>query len=93
MTRQQEARVLIGDRERIAIDPIAGAEVAFEVGRPEIIRLRRDRRHDPRMLLFRLRSWPTCPSTRAGLGGERRSLSPAGGHGLAEALDFGRPGA
>ena len=25
--------------------------------------------------------------------GELRSLSPAGGHGLAEALDFGRPGA
>ena len=44
-------------------------------------------------LLFWLRPWPTCPSPRAGVGGELRSLSPAGGHGLAEALDFGRPGA
>ena len=26
------------------------------------------------------------------MGGELRSLSPAGGHGLAEALDIGRPG-
>ena len=44
-------------------------------------------------LLCRLRPWPTCSSTRAGVGGELRSLSPAGGHGLAEALDVGRPGA
>ena len=37
------------------------------------------------------RPWPTCSLRRAGVGGERGSLSPAGGHGLAAALDFGRP--
>ena len=39
VTRDQEPRVLIGDRERIAVDAVLGAEVAFEVGRPEIIRV------------------------------------------------------
>ena len=35
---QQIARVLIGDRQRIAVDPIAGAELAFEIGGPQIVR-------------------------------------------------------
>ena len=37
VAREQVARVLVGDRQRIAVDPIAGPELAFEVGGPEII--------------------------------------------------------
>ena len=40
MAREQEARVLIGDRERIAVDPIAGPELALEVRGPEVVRAR-----------------------------------------------------
>ena len=46
---EQVARVLVGDRQRIAVDPIAGAELALEVRGPEIIGLRRGRRHDAGM--------------------------------------------
>ena len=34
----QEARVEIGDRQRIALDPVARAELALEVGGPEVVR-------------------------------------------------------
>src|SRR5262245_39427364 len=51
VTRQQIARVLIGHRQRIAIEPIARAEVALEVGRPEIVGLRRRGRDDTGMLI------------------------------------------
>lgn len=37
MTRQEIAGVLVGDRQRVAIDPVARAEVPLEVGRPEIV--------------------------------------------------------
>ena len=37
VARQQIARVLIGDRQGIAVDRVARAEVALEVGRPEIV--------------------------------------------------------
>ena len=36
MTGEQEARRQIGDGQRIAVQVIAGAAVAFDVGRPEI---------------------------------------------------------
>jgi hypothetical protein len=49
MTRQQNANVLISDGERIAVDVILHAELAAEVGRPQIVRLDRDRIHDARM--------------------------------------------
>ena len=48
VTRDQEARVLIGDRQRIAVDAIPRAELAFEVRGPEVIRRgRRDRARRP----------------------------------------------
>ena len=50
VARQQEARVLVGDRQRIAVDPVTGAELAFEVRRPEIVRARGHRGHDARMV-------------------------------------------
>ena len=34
MTREQVARVLVGDGERVAIDPIPGPELAFVARRP-----------------------------------------------------------
>lgn len=43
VARQEIAGVLVGDRQGVAIDPIASSEVALEVGGPKIIRLRRDR--------------------------------------------------
>ena len=49
LTAEQVARVLIGDRQRIAIEAIAGPEVALEVRRPEIIRSFRRRGHHPRV--------------------------------------------
>ena len=41
--------MLIGDRERVAIDAVAGSKLALEVGRPEIIRCRRRRPDHPWM--------------------------------------------
>src|SRR5262245_2041021 len=38
---EQIPRVLIGDRERKTVQPIAGAELAFEVCGPEVVRHRR----------------------------------------------------
>src|SRR5262249_36971380 len=38
VTRQQVPSVLIGDRERIAVDPVARAKVPLEVRRPEVVR-------------------------------------------------------
>ena len=51
MTGEQKAGVLIGDRERKAVDPIAGAKLALEVSGPEIIRTGRSRRHDAGVLM------------------------------------------
>src|SRR3990172_9196718 len=48
---QQEARVLVRDRERIAGNAIARRELAFEVGGPEIVGFRRGRRDPPRVLV------------------------------------------
>ena len=46
LTPQQVARVLIGDGQRVAVDPIPRPELPFEVRRPQIIRLRGGGRHD-----------------------------------------------
>jgi hypothetical protein len=51
MTGQQIASVLVGDRQRVTVDPIAGAEVALEVGCPEIVGLRREWRDHAGMLV------------------------------------------
>ena len=40
MAGQQVARVLVGDRERVAVDPITGPELALEVRGPQIVRRR-----------------------------------------------------
>src|SRR5713101_3015178 len=45
VTAEQVARVLVGDRQGVAVDPVAGPEVALEVPRPEIIRAFRRRGH------------------------------------------------
>ncbi len=47
VTAEQVARVLVRDRQRIAVDTVAGPEVAFEVRSPEVIRPGRRGRHDP----------------------------------------------
>jgi len=47
VTAEQVARVLVRDRQRIAIDAIAGPEVALEIRGPEIIRLVRRRGTTP----------------------------------------------
>jgi hypothetical protein len=54
--------VLIGNRERIAVDPVSRAELALEVGRPEIVRLDRRRRHHARM---HVRASPPAPLDQA----------------------------
>ena len=46
VTGQQIPRVLVGDGQRIAIDPIAGPELAFEVGGPEVVGRVGRRGHD-----------------------------------------------
>jgi hypothetical protein len=50
MALEQEARVLVGDRERKAVDAVPSAELSLEVGRPQVVRRRRRDRHDARML-------------------------------------------
>ena len=35
--------MLVGDRERVAVDPIPGPELAFEIRGPEVVGRRRDR--------------------------------------------------
>jgi hypothetical protein len=57
VTREQKAAVLIGDGERIAIDPILRRELPFEVGRPQIVRRGRDRRDHAGMDV-----WPPAAS-------------------------------
>ncbi len=47
LTAEQVARVLIGDRQRVAIDAIAGSEVVLEVRGPEVVRPFRRRGHHP----------------------------------------------
>jgi len=39
MAGQQVARVLVRNRQRVAVDPVAGSKMPFEVRRPEIVRL------------------------------------------------------
>ena len=51
VTRQEIAGVLVGDRQRVAIDAVAGPEVALEVRGPEIVGLRGGRRDDAGMLV------------------------------------------
>ena len=41
LTDQQHATVVIGDGQRITVAAIPGLELAFEVGRPDLIRVRR----------------------------------------------------
>lgn len=48
---EEEARVLVGDRERIAVAPIARTELPLEVGGPEIVWRRGRDRHHARMLM------------------------------------------
>ena len=48
---EQVARVLVGDRQRVTVEPVAGPEVAFEVGRPEVVGGGGRQRHDARMLM------------------------------------------
>ena len=47
----QVTGVLVGDRERVAVDPVPRLEVSFEVRSPEIIRRLRDRSHGAGMLM------------------------------------------
>jgi hypothetical protein len=51
VTRQEVAGVLVGDRQRVAIDAVAGPEVPLEVGGPEIVGLRGGRRDDAGVLV------------------------------------------
>lgn len=48
-TAEEEARVLIGHRQRIAIHAVPGAELTLEVCRPEVVRRGSPRRDDARM--------------------------------------------
>jgi hypothetical protein len=43
--------VLVGDRQRVAVDAVAGAEVALEVRGPEVVGLRGGRRDDAGVLV------------------------------------------
>ena len=54
VTAEEEAAVAIDDGQRIAVDPIAGAELAFEVGGPDFIGRGHGRRRTPGMC----RGWP-----------------------------------
>ena len=47
---EQIAGVLIGDGQRIAVAAVVGAELAFEVGRPQVVRGVRHRWHDAGMM-------------------------------------------
>ena len=49
VTGEEEARVLVGDRERVAIQSVAGAKLAFEVGAPQVVRRGRVGADDARM--------------------------------------------
>jgi hypothetical protein len=51
VTGQEVAGVLVGDRQGIAVDAVARAEVALEVSGPEIVGLRGRRRDDAGMLV------------------------------------------
>lgn len=52
VARQEIPGVLVGDRQGVAVEAIAGAEVALEVGGPQIVGLRGGRRHDARVLVL-----------------------------------------
>ena len=58
MARQEIARVLVGDGERIAIEPITCSKMALEVRGPEIVGRRRPDRNDTRMLV--VAAAPSC---------------------------------
>ena len=47
--REEEARVLIRDRQRVAVLAIARAKLSLEIGGPEVVGRRRRRAHRPRM--------------------------------------------
>jgi len=49
--------VLVGDRERIAVHPVAGPEVALEVRGPQVVGRVRHRRHHAWMVV-----WPAAPA-------------------------------
>ena len=77
--------MLIGDRERIAVHAIPRTELAFEVGRPQIIRRARHDRHDARMLMgapTAAAAHEAAPREKIGGGAWRRPI-----------LDLGMPAA
>src|SRR6185437_14628951 len=43
------ARVVLGERQRVAVAPVAGAKLALEVRGPQLVRGIRDWAQDPRM--------------------------------------------
>ena len=51
MTGQQKPRMLIRDRERVAVHPVARAELPFEVRGPQVIRFARGDRDHARVLM------------------------------------------
>ena len=51
MAGEQEPGVLVGDRERVAVHTVSRAELPFEVGGPQVIRVARDDRHHAGMLM------------------------------------------
>src|SRR5439155_12539899 len=51
VTREQEARVLVGDGQRVTVHAIARAKVALEVRGPDIIGVDGFDRHDTGMLV------------------------------------------
>ena len=73
---QQIARVLVGDRQGVAIDPVARAEVPFEVGRPQIVGVGRPHRHDARVLV----SAPAATFLHQPAAGEKISGGADRGH-------------
>ena len=85
MAGEQEARVLVGDREWVAVDPVPGAELALEVGGPQVVRLGgRDRDHARVLMLAPPAPPPHQPAPRQQVGGRTRRRP---------VLDFGVPAA
>ena len=62
LAAQQVARVLVRDRQRVAVDAVARAEVPFEVRGPEVIGVRRHRRYHARVRV--LASTTTRPTPK-----------------------------
>lgn len=73
VAREEEARVLIRDRERITVDAVAGAELALEIRGPQVVRIaRRDRHHAG--VLVRAAAWTFVhqPAAREQIGRRTR---------------------